>query len=98
MPATDAHLTPEQRRRRTVRREALAAALVKARQAAGLTQTELAEAADMSRSAVARLEAGTASIGSDRLWDLAIALGMRPSALFAAAEADAEARDTLDGV
>lgn len=98
MPATDRDLTPEQRRRRLVRRQALAAALVAARQAAGMTQTELAEAADMSRSAIARLETGVASIGSDRLWDIAVALGIRPSALFAAAESNDAAADTLDGV
>lgn len=97
MPTTDARLTQQQLRVRGVRREALAAALVTARQEAGLTQTELAEAAGMSRSAIARLEAGAASIGSDRLWDLAVALGIRPSELFRIAEGDDAAAGTLDG-
>ncbi len=97
MPATDKHLSQQQLRVRGVRRQALADALVAARQAAGLTQTELAEAAGMSRSAVARLEAGTASIGSDRLWDLAVALKIRPSELFRIAEGDDAAAGTLDG-
>ncbi|WOC13637.1 helix-turn-helix domain-containing protein [Gordonia sp. MP11Mi] len=98
MPTADTHLTLQQRRARAVRRAALAAALVGARQAAGMTQQQLAAAAGMSRSAIARLEAGKASIGSDFLWDIAIALGMRPSALFLAAEADDAASETFDGV
>ncbi|WP_411815807.1 helix-turn-helix domain-containing protein [Gordonia sp. SND2] len=98
MAVPENRLTPQQRERRTVRRRALADALIMARREAGLTQTELAEAAGMSRSAIARLENSTASIASDALWDIAVALGMRPSQLFAAAEADAAARDTLDGV
>lgn len=80
-----------------MRRRALADALTAARREAGLTQTELAEAAGMSRSAIARLENSTASIASDALWDIAVALGMRPSALFLLAEADEAAADTLDG-
>jgi len=50
----------------------------------------------MSRSAIARLENSTASITSDALWDIAVALGMRPSALFLLAEADEAAVETLD--
>lgn len=79
-----------------MRRDALAKALVEARQRAGLTQVELAAASGLSRSAIARLEAGDASISSDRLWDLAKALGTKPSALLAAAEADDDAAKTLD--
>lgn len=79
-----------------MRREALAKALVDARQRVGLTQIQLATASGLSRSAIARLEAGEASISSDRLWDLARALGTRPSALLAAAEADDAAAETLD--
>ena len=78
-----------------MRRTALARALVEARKQAGLTQVELATASGLSRSAIARLEAGEASISSDRLWDLARALGTKPSALLAAAEADDAAADTL---
>lgn len=78
-----------------MRREALAAALIRARRAADMTQTELATASGMSRSAIARLESGDASIGSDRLWDICVALGMRPSALFLIAEADEAAAETL---
>src|SRR5690606_31421656 len=95
-PCPENRLTPRQRQRRTVRRRALADALITARHEAGLPQTELAEAAGMSRSAIARLENSTASITSDALWDIAVALGMRPSALFLLAEADEAAVETLD--
>ncbi len=61
-----------------------------------MTQTELAEKAGLSRSVIARLENATASISSDRLWTIAAALGTKPSALLAAAEADDEAAATLD--
>ena len=81
-----------------MRRQALAAALVAARQSAGLTQAELAEAASMSRSAIARLEAGDAAIASDRLWDICVALGLRPSAFFQLAEADVDAAETLGDI
>lgn len=79
-----------------MRREALAAALVAARELAGLNQSELAKASGLSRSAIVRLEKGEASISSDRLWDLARALGTRPSALYAAAEANEAAAETLE--
>ena len=61
-----------------------------------MTQTELAERAGLSRSVIARLETGAASISSDRLWVLAAALGTKPSRLLAVAEADDEAAATLD--
>lgn len=61
-----------------------------------MTQTELAERAGLSRSVIARLETGAASISSDRLWVLAAALGTKPSRLLAAAEADGEAAATLE--
>nr|WP_221247108.1 helix-turn-helix transcriptional regulator [Gordonia humi] len=83
-------------RERVVRRTALARALVEARQQAGLNQSQLAAASGLSRSAIVRLERGDASISSDRLWDLAKALGMRPSQIYAAAEADEAAAQTLD--
>ncbi|SEB66324.1 DNA-binding transcriptional regulator, XRE-family HTH domain [Gordonia malaquae] len=79
-----------------MRREALAAALVAAREQAGLNQSQLAQASGLSRSAVVRLEKGDASISSDRLWDLARALGTKPSALYPAAEANEAAGRTLD--
>lgn len=78
-----------------MRRAALARALVDAREKAGLNQSQLAQASGLSRSAVVRLEKGDASISSDRLWDLARALGTRPSVLLAAAEADEAAAETL---
>jgi len=96
VPAPDDRLTPRQRRDRVVRREALAAALVAAREQAGLNQSQLAQASGLSRSAVVRLEKGDASISSDRLWDLARALGTKPSALYPAAEANEAAGRTLD--
>ncbi len=79
-----------------MRRQALAKALVTARHKAGLTQDQLADKSGLSRSAIARAEAGEASLSSDRFWDLAKALGIRPSALWLAAEADEAASRTLD--
>lgn len=88
MAAPDDRLTPRQRRVRDVRRHALAAALVTARQAADMTQQQLADASGLSRSAIARLEGGGQGISSDRIWELAVALGTKPSELYIAAEAD----------
>lgn len=88
MPAPFDHLTPRQLRLRDVRRQALGEALAAARQRAGLTQGELAEASGVSRPTISRLEQGTSSISSDRLWELAIACGTTPAALFEAAQAD----------
>lgn len=88
MPAPSTHLTPHQRWIRDVRREALGRALADARQQAGLTQGELADISGVSRPTLSRLERGTSSISSDRLWDLAAACGTTPAALFEAAQAD----------
>ena len=96
MPARDDRLDEDQLAVRRVRRQALAKALVTARHKAGLTQGQLAERSGLSRSAIARAEAGEASLSSDRFWDLAKALGIRPSALWLAAEADDAAAATLD--
>lgn len=78
-----------------MRRRALADALVAARRGADMTQAELAAAAGMSRSAIARLETAAAGIASDSLWDIAVALRIRPSELFLLAEADEDAAETL---
>ncbi|OBA38996.1 helix-turn-helix domain-containing protein [Gordonia sp. 852002-51296_SCH5728562-b] len=92
MPVAD-HLTPQQRLVRDVRRKALGAALAAARQKAGLTQDELAEASGVSRPTISRIEQGTGPIASDRLWDLAYACGTTPADLFS--EAQATERDEL---
>ncbi len=88
VPAPLHRLTEAQIERRDVRREALGRALAAARQAAGLTQDQLAQASGLSRPTISRLEQGTSSISSDRLWDLASTLGTTPSELFVRAEAD----------
>lgn len=79
-----------------MRRQALAKAIIAAREKVGLNQSQLAQASGLSRSAIARLEKGEASVSSDRLWDLARALGTTPSAIYAAAEADDNASRTLE--
>lgn len=73
-----------------MRRKALGAAIAAARQRAGLTQDELAAASGVSRPTISRLELGTSSISSDRLWALAYSCGTTPAALFEAAQSDAE--------
>ncbi len=95
MPVPNDAFTEEQKAVRAVRRKALAAAVIKARHKAKLSQNELAEKSGLSRSAIIRLEKGHASLSSDRLWDLARAMGTRPSALFLAAEDDDAAAETL---
>ena len=81
---------------RTVRREALGAAIRRARKSAGLTQAEVAKAAGLARSTVIEVEHGQTSVSSDALWDLATAIGTPLSAIIAAAEADEALRATLD--
>lgn len=89
MPVSSRDFTQQQLRVRDVRRAALGEALAAARQAAGLTQDELAAASGVSRPTISRLEQGTSSISSDRIWDLAQACGTDPASLFAAAQATA---------
>ncbi|MBF6223327.1 helix-turn-helix transcriptional regulator [Nocardia abscessus] len=86
MPVPEASLSPQQRRVRKMRRDAVGAAVRRAREAAGLNQDELAAASGVSRPAIARIELGNSSVQIDRLWDLAEALSTTPSALLAEAE------------
>ena len=95
MPTSDDWYTGNKLEVRALRRRALAEAVIAARTRLGLSQSELARRAGLSRSAVVKLETGESGFGVDRLWDLAAALGLRPSALLAAAEADEEALATL---
>lgn len=97
MPAPSVHLTPHERWVREVRRKALGAALSAARRSAGLSQDELAQASGVSRPTISRLEQGTSSISSDRIWQLAYACGTTPAAIFTAAQADEDVRKTTDG-
>ncbi|GAB2717237.1 hypothetical protein GCM10027089_46870 [Nocardia thraciensis] len=69
-----------------MRRDAVGAAIRRAREAAGMTQDDLAEASGVSRPVIARIELGNSGVQVDRLWDLAEALAMTPSALLADAE------------
>lgn len=77
-----------------MRRRAFGAALAQARLTAGMTQDELAAASGVSRPTISRLELGTSSISSDRVWDLAEALGTTPADIYAVAQR--EARATLN--
>lgn len=95
MPTSNEWLSQEQLQVRALRRRALAEAVIAARTQLGLSQSELARRAGLSRSAVVKLETGESGFGVDRLWDLAAALGLRPSALLALAEADEDALATL---
>lgn len=79
-----------------MRREALGRALADARQQAGLTQGELADTSGVSRPTLSRLERGTSSIGSDRIWELALACGTTPAEIFEAAQADRRTMPAVD--
>ncbi len=96
MPAPDSRLTKHQIEVRKVRREALGAAIRDARKAAGLTQAEVAERAEMARSTIIEVERGQKSLSSDALFTLAVALGTRLSEIIAAVEADPDAAATLE--
>jgi len=96
VPAPSAHLSPYARHVRRMRRLALGQALSDARYAAGMTQTELAEASGVSRPTISRLEQGDSSISSDRIWDLAFAVGVEPAELFVAASALLDADEVAD--
>ena len=85
-----------QRKVRTVRRRAVGSAIAAARNERGLTQTQLADAAGISRSSIARLEAGDHGASLDMLFNIAVVLGTRPSTLLAAAEADEATAATLE--
>lgn len=52
------------------------------RHAAGMTQERLAEQADLHRAAVGHIERGEREMGVAKVWELASALGVRPSDLF----------------
>ncbi|WP_235747221.1 helix-turn-helix domain-containing protein [Nocardia coffeae] len=69
-----------------MRRDAVGAAVRRAREASGMNRDELAAASGVSRPAIARIELGNSSVQIDRLWDLAEALATTPSALLADAE------------
>ncbi|MCZ4579422.1 helix-turn-helix transcriptional regulator [Gordonia amicalis] len=88
-------LTPHQRWERDVRRAALAAALIAARERQGLTRAQLAERARIDRTMLYRVETGKTSLSVDLLWDVCRALHLAPSELLAAAEADDAAAQTL---
>ncbi len=80
-----------------MRRDAVGAAIRRAREAANLTQDELAAASGVSRPAIARIELGNSSVQIDRLWDLASALQTTPSALLANAEQHLESKSGVTG-
>ncbi|MET8871018.1 helix-turn-helix transcriptional regulator [Nocardia sp. NPDC004604] len=86
MPVPEASLSPQQRKVRKMRRDAVGAAIRRAREAAKMNQDELAAASGVSRPVIARIELGNSGVQIDRLWDLAEALATTPSALLADAE------------
>ncbi|MFQ6397068.1 helix-turn-helix domain-containing protein [Nocardia sp. KC 131] len=86
MPVPEASLSPQQRRVRKMRRDAVGAAIRRARESVGMNQDDLAAASGLSRPSIARIELGTSGIQIDRLWDLAEALSTTPSTLLADAE------------
>ena len=66
---------------RSPRHRALIAALVAARQAAGLTQRQLAAQLKRSNSFVWKIEAGERQVNVLEFMEIARILGLRPSAL-----------------
>lgn len=65
-----------------LRRQALGRRLRELRAGAGLTQEAVAQTAGLERAFYAKLEAGQHGVLTDRLWDLAGALGVDPGELF----------------
>ena len=96
MPVSTKKLSRQQLAELSVRREALARAIRDARRTAGMTQAQVAEAAGLARSTIIEIENGQRGLGSDAIWNLARALRTRPSVLWAAAEADDDAAETLE--
>lgn len=76
-----------------MRRDAVGAAIRRARESAGMTQDELAETSGLSRPSIARIELGTSGVQLDRLFELAEAMSTTPSALLADAERELARRD-----
>ena len=62
--------------------------IAKARQYAGLSQSELANLVGLDRSAISRIEAGERRVDSIELVDIARALGVSESSLLRAEEAE----------
>lgn len=65
--------------------EALGRAVRRAREAAGLSQEQLAERSGLHRNYVGGIERGERNVGLRAFLSLATALGIRPSKLFAGA-------------
>lgn len=67
-------------------RRAIGRAIRARREAAGLTQSEVAEASSISSRELRRIEGGKGGMQLDRLWPIANALGCWPSDIVAEAQ------------
>lgn len=86
MPQSPDHLSDHQRRVQEVRRMSLGAVIGERRRERGFSQSELADAAGISKRGVIRIEQGSTSMTVDVAWRIADALGLRLSDLIQLAE------------
>lgn len=66
----------------TQRRRDFGTMVADTRREKGMTQEELAHAAGMDRAYMGRVERGEVSVGLDKIWAVADALGTTPGKLF----------------
>ncbi|MFT3716481.1 MAG: helix-turn-helix transcriptional regulator [Gordonia sp. (in: high G+C Gram-positive bacteria)] len=86
MPLPELPTSQEEIDRRRAHRLAFGDVLRRARADAGISQTVLADFAEVSRPTIARIENGTHSVSLDRLWAISAALGVSAHELIARTE------------
>lgn len=93
MPISDDRFSTDELHERSVVRREIGQTIRSRREAAGLTQQEVATKANISSRELRRIEGGRGGMQLDRLWPLARALGCSPADLVLEAQT-ATAADT----
>ncbi len=89
VPISDDRFSVDELRERDIVRRAIGRAIRTRREAAGLTQQEVALASNISSRELRRIEGGKGGMQLDRLWSLAKALGCQPADLVTDAQQNA---------